>query len=71
MNILADLHIVTLKQGSGATILSKERAIEFLDDFESTNDIETQKNNILEQIKEQERHLKKIIRLGFYLSGTD
>ncbi|WP_156008577.1 TrkA C-terminal domain-containing protein [Streptococcus ruminantium] len=71
MNILADLHIVTLKQGSGATILSKERAIEFLDDFESTNDIETQKNNILEQIKEQERHLKKLSGLvSIYLEQT-
>ncbi|MDQ8821485.1 GntR family transcriptional regulator, partial [Streptococcus ruminantium] len=54
-----------------ATILSKERAIEFLDDFESTNDIETQKNNILEQIKEQERHLKKLSGLvSIYLEQT-
>lgn len=71
MNILADLHIVSLKQGSGATILSKEKAIEFLDDFENTNDIETQKHNILQQIKEQEEQLKKLAGLvSVYLEQT-
>ncbi|MGT2756924.1 TrkA C-terminal domain-containing protein [Streptococcus ovuberis] len=60
LNILSDLHIVNLKHGSGAVVLSKEKAIEFIEDFESTNDIETQKKRILEKIDEQELQLKEL-----------
>lgn len=71
MNILADLHIVSLKQGVGVIILSKEKAIEFLDDFESTNDIETQKSRILGHIKNQEEQLKTLAGLvSVYLEQT-
>lgn len=71
MNILADLHIVSLKQGVGITILSKEKAIEFIDDFENTNDIETQKSRILDHIKEQEEQLKVLAGMvSVYLEQT-
>ncbi|MFC3927217.1 TrkA C-terminal domain-containing protein [Streptococcus caprae] len=71
LNILADLHIVNLKHGSGAVVISKEKAIEFLEDFESTNDIETQKNRILKKIDEQELHLRELKGLvAVYLEQT-
>lgn len=71
LNILADLHIVYLKQGSGALVMSKEKAIEFLEDFEQTNDLETQKNNILQQIERQETQLRELKGLvSVYLEQT-
>lgn len=71
LNILADLHIVNLKHGSGAVVTSKERAIEFLEDFEQTNDIETQKNRILKHIEQQEFELQELKGLvSVYLEQT-
>ncbi|AND78610.1 TrkA C-terminal domain-containing protein [Streptococcus pantholopis] len=60
LNILADLHIVALKHGSGAIVLSKEKAIEFVEDFDNTNDIEIQKERILKKIDEQEKNLLEL-----------
>lgn len=60
LNILADLHIVSIKHGSGAVVISKEKAIDFLEDFESTNDMETQKARILAKIDEQELQLREL-----------
>lgn len=71
LNILADLHIVNLKHGSGAVVLSKEKAVEFLENFEQTNDIETQKNRILQKIEEQESQLSELKGLvSVYLEQT-
>ena len=39
LNILADLKILTLKHGSGAIVLSKEKAIDFINQYESTHSL--------------------------------
>ena len=71
LNILADLHIVSLKHGSGAVVLSKEKAIEFVEEFDSTNDAETQKERILKKIEDQEKSLLELKGLvSVYLEQT-
>lgn len=61
LNILADLHIVTLKHGSGAIVLSKEKAIEFLENYEATHSIAIIKEKIRENIGQ---HLKGLENLS-------
>lgn len=60
LNILADLHIVSVKHGSGAIVLSKERAADFLENFEMTHSLQVQKERIIEKIDEQERELNEL-----------
>lgn len=54
LNILADMKIVSLKHGSGAIVLSKEKAIQFLEQYEMTHSIAVIKENIRETIKSQQ-----------------
>lgn len=60
LSILSDLHIVTLKHGSGAIVLSKEKAIEFLENYEATNSIAIIKEKIRDNISEQMRDLENL-----------
>lgn len=71
LNILADLHIVSVKHGSGAIVLSKEKAIDFLENFEMTNSLNTQKDRILQKISDQEKNLQELKGLvSVYLDQT-
>ncbi len=71
LNILADLHIVSIKHGSGVIILSKEKANNFLEHFEKTSSLDSQKNKILQKISEQEKNLKELKGLvSIYLDQT-
>lgn len=71
LNILADLHIVSIKHGSGVIILSKEKANNFLEHFEKTSSSDSQKNKILQKISEQEKNLKELKGLvSIYLDQT-
>lgn len=71
LNILADMHIVSVKHGSGAIILSKEKAIDFLENFEMTNSLDTQKDRILQKISDQEKELRELKGLvTVYLDQT-
>lgn len=71
LNILADLHIVSVKHGSGAIVLSKQKAIDFLENFEMTNSLDAQKDRILHKINDQERDLKELKGLvSVYLDQT-
>lgn len=71
LNILADLHIVSVKHGSGAIVLSKEKAIDFLENFEMTNSLDTQKDRILQKISDQEKDLQELKGLvSVYLDQT-
>ncbi|HEL0247012.1 TPA: GntR family transcriptional regulator [Streptococcus equi subsp. zooepidemicus] len=60
LNILADLKILTLKHGSGAIVLSKEKAIDFLNQYESTHSIAVIKENIRHNIREQEKAMEHL-----------
>lgn len=63
LNILADLHIVSLKHGSGAIVLSKEKAIEFLENYETTHSIAIVKEKIRDNIGEQLKNLDNLSTL--------
>ena len=71
LNILADLHIVSVKHGSGAIVLSKEKAHDFIDNFEMTSSLNSQKDRILEKMDQQENMLKELRGLvSVYLDQT-
>ena len=71
LNILADMNIVSVKHGSGAIVLSKEKAQDFLDNFEMTNSLVTQKDRILEKLDQQELMLKELRGMvSIYLDQT-
>lgn len=60
LNILADMQIVSLKHGSGAIVLSKEKAEEFLNNYEATHSIAVIKHKIRENIKKQVDELEDL-----------
>lgn len=60
LNILADMQIVSLKHGSGAIVLSKEKAEEFLNNYEATHSIAVIKHKIRENIKKQVEELEDL-----------
>ena len=53
------MNIVSVKHGSGAIVLSKER-LKIFDNFEMTNSLVTQKDRILEKMDQQELMLKEL-----------
>lgn len=71
LNILAGLHIISVKHGSGAIVLSKEKAHDFVENFEMTSSLHSQKDKIIQKIEEQERELKELRGLvDVYLDQT-
>ncbi|MGT2910242.1 GntR family transcriptional regulator [Streptococcus cameli] len=60
LNILADLKIVSLKHGSGAVVLSREKAIEFLENYEATHSIALIKEKIRAEIQRQKDDLEAL-----------
>lgn len=60
LNILADLKILTLKHGSGAIVLSKKKAIDFINQYESTHSIAVIKENIRDNIREQQAAMEDL-----------
>lgn len=63
LNILADLKILTLKHGSGAIVLSKEKAIEFINQYESTHSIAVIKENIRKNLHRQQEGMEELSAL--------
>ncbi len=57
------MHIVSLKHGSGAIVLSKEKAEDFLKNYESTHSTAMIKNKIRENIKKQVDELESLTDL--------
>ncbi|MGC4018615.1 MAG: TrkA C-terminal domain-containing protein [Muricomes sp.] len=55
--ILSDLEIVSTAKGSGVTILSYEKAVQFLQRFDNVQTISNLKKELLEQISEQKKQL--------------
>ncbi|AND79978.1 GntR family transcriptional regulator [Streptococcus pantholopis] len=60
INILVDLDIAEVKHGSGVTIISKERAQEFLKNYEMTNSLSQIKKEIRAGISQQQKDLKHL-----------
>ncbi|WP_159559996.1 TrkA C-terminal domain-containing protein [Streptococcus halichoeri] len=60
LNILADLKILTLKHGSGAIVLSKEKAIEFIKQYETTHSIAVIKEKIRQNIAAQQNDMDQL-----------
>lgn len=63
LNILADLNILTLKHGSGAIVLSKEKAIEFINQYESAHSIAVIKEKIRQNIRHQQEGMEELSSL--------
>ncbi|HGD5657490.1 TPA: TrkA C-terminal domain-containing protein [Streptococcus agalactiae] len=63
LNILADLQILTLKHGSGAIILSKEKAIAFLNQYETSHSVAILKGKIRDNIKAQQQEMEELATL--------
>ena len=64
INVLVDLDILEVKQGSGSIVLSKEKAEEFIEQFDSTNNIKSLSRNIIATINHQKQEMdtmKKMI----------
>ncbi len=60
LNILADLKIVTLKHGSGAIVLSQEKANSFIENFETKHSIAVIKEKIRDNIQNQRDEMEKL-----------
>lgn len=60
LNILADLKILTLKHGSGAIVLSKEKAMEFINQYETTHSIAVIKEKIRKNIHQQKQEMEEL-----------
>lgn len=64
INVLADLDIVEVRQGSGVRVISKERAKEFLEQFEATSVLKETALDIqksFDKQKEEMGHLKQLL----------
>lgn len=64
INVLDDLDIVEVKQGSGVTVISKEKAAQFLDQFSTTSALKQTKIEIFDTIRKQEEELHHLKQLS-------
>ncbi|MGT2895232.1 GntR family transcriptional regulator [Streptococcus entericus] len=55
INVLVDLGILEVRQGSGSKIISKEKAEEFITQFDSENNIKTLSKDIIATINYQKK----------------
>lgn len=58
INVLADLDIVSVRQGSGVVVVSRDKAIEFLEQFEATSGLREIKQNIQASLTRQKEELE-------------
>ncbi|EHJ53132.1 GntR family transcriptional regulator [Streptococcus macacae] len=63
INVLADLDIVSIRQGSGVVVVSKDKAAEFLQKFEVTFSLKEIKKDIQTSIARQKQELETIDKL--------
>lgn len=57
VNVLMDLGILEVRQGSGSRVISKEKAEEFIDQFDSENNIKTLSKDIIASINHQKKSM--------------
>lgn len=60
INILVDLEILEVRQGSGSTVISKERAEEFVEQFDSETNIKTLSKDIITTINHQKKGMDQM-----------
>lgn len=63
INVLDDLDIVRVKPGSGVVVTSREKAQEFLEQFETTTVLKSTKNDLNQSISQQKKELEKMSKL--------
>lgn len=63
VNLLVDLDILSVKHGSGVTVISKEKALSFLNKFESTNSLQELKHELKHHLLKQKQELERIEQL--------
>jgi K+/H+ antiporter YhaU regulatory subunit KhtT len=57
INVLADLDIVSVRQGSGVIVISRDKAIEYLEKFEATAGLKEMKQDIQRSLLKQKQEL--------------
>lgn len=71
-SILSDLDIVSSEKGSGMTIKSRGKAVEFLNQFSNRTTIETLKQSIMQNIERQQREFHSLSNdLSELISATE
>lgn len=60
INILVDLGILDVRQGSGSTVISREKAEEFVEQFDSENNIKTLSKDIITSINQQKKGMDQM-----------
>lgn len=58
INVLVDLDIMTVKQGSGTIVLSKEKAAEFLEQYEATSSARVLQREIRDSVLRQKKEME-------------
>ncbi|MGT2665963.1 TrkA C-terminal domain-containing protein [Streptococcus rifensis] len=69
INILADLNIMKVKQGSGATVISKEKAEQYVQQFEATTTLKRLEKELEASLKRQNAELLRTKELAQAISN--
>lgn len=60
INVLVDLDILEVRQGSGSVVVSKQKAEDFLEQFDSSNNIKTLSKDIIATINHQKKSMDQM-----------
>lgn len=72
INVLVDLDIMAVKQGSGAVVLSQKKAADFLEQFEASASAKELQKEIRDNIARQKREIEDLTGLvNTLISQTD
>lgn len=63
INVLADMGIVQSQHGTGATIISQEKAIDFIEVEQASSNLKTIKNDMVDTIAVQQQELDRLSNL--------
>ncbi|MEY8463543.1 GntR family transcriptional regulator [Streptococcus merionis] len=69
INILADLGIMEVKQGSGAVVISKEKAEDYVRQFEATTTLKRLEKELQASLKRQQEELVRTKELALAISN--
>lgn len=63
INVLVDLGIMEVRHGSGAYVVSKEKAQEFYEQYQDVQSIQEIKNEIMDSVQQQKNELENVTQL--------
>ncbi|MCU9533259.1 TrkA C-terminal domain-containing protein [Streptococcus sp. CSL10205-OR2] len=63
INVLVDLDILEVRQGSGAIVVSKENAIAYMKQFDISNSLKSLGHDIQSNLKQQKKEMDKLSNL--------